>query len=137
MMKKKWIRMLVLSLAFLVGGTLEFGAGYYMGQRNAAPVSKAESFFAGKSTFCELDEDDRLTVCPVVRKASRAPVGKGVAVLYICDSARKNGYIEVVGADAKFGELVNRKLLALARGGAKVEKTCAKKNSVVYRVSPR
>lgn len=137
---KKWMKITLLVLASLIVGTLEFGAGYHFGQKQspAKQESRVADFNAGKASFCDLDEDDRFAVCPVIRKQTVEAAGKGRVTLYICDSTRRNGYVTISkNATAQFRTQLMAYLAGMAANGAKVEKSCETKTSEIYKVSPQ
>ena len=113
------------------GGTF----GYSRGHSDASARHVTE-FNEGKVSFCQLDEDDRLFVCPVFRRIKLAPDG-GRVIAYMCDSPGKYGYIEFYNMKDPHRAVAMRQLLQLRQRGAKVKKACDTPFGEVYRVSPK
>lgn len=96
-MRFDWRRLIMplFVLALLaVSNFIVFGFGMRAGAaKNVA--AQVDRFERGKATLCDLDEDARLFVCPVMRQA--LPLPGGAALLYICDPPGTTGYVAFVG----------------------------------------
>lgn len=57
--------------------------------------ASVDRFTAGKAKFCDLDENARMFVCPMMRSAT--PIPGGAAVVYVCDPKGRTGFVSFLG----------------------------------------
>lgn len=95
------------------------------------------SFFVGITTylllpkttnFCKMDENQRITVCPLLRSAIK--LQDATVVIYICDN--NSGYIEADNKDSSIKFLAEK--LTTYKDLTKIEKICENKNKLVYKI---
>lgn len=102
-------------------------SSYLMG--NLFPVLTADNkktagvaaYYAGKATFCDLDENDRLKICPLRRHTTVFP-DSGLAVEYKCSD--KLGFLEVRDLSPKFEKQLAQELMQLTLMGVTVTPVC-------------
>lgn len=90
-------KILLCILVFLVAVASNF-VSYTVGSRKtivAEPTVMIEKFKKGKATLCDLNEDARLFLCPVLRRG--LPIPGGAALIYACDSEGAVGFVSFLG----------------------------------------
>lgn len=96
-----------------------------------AAYSDAASFLKkGSPTFCALNEQARMFVCPAVRIYMTSSNG-GSIVIYQCNSRVQNGYLEMINLTQEEGNAVLKKL---TRSGMRYDGHCIENGSIVYRI---
>jgi hypothetical protein len=90
-------KILLYVLISLIVVVLNF-ISFIVGSRNttvAEPTVMIEKLNKGKATFCDLNEDARLFLCPVLRRG--LPIPGGAALIYACDSEGAVGFVSFLG----------------------------------------
>jgi len=80
-------------ILFAIFALLFLAAGYHIARLRYDPEMHLQFHQAGILSFCELDEIDRLHLCPEVRVNQELVTG-GVLTLYRCNP--KEGYVETI-----------------------------------------
>jgi hypothetical protein len=122
---------MIRQILFAFCGFLLIMAGYTVARLRYDPEMHLRFHRVGVLSFCDLNEIDRLHLCPQVR-ISQELVTEGVLVLYQCNP--NEGYIETInlsdlskaGMRAKFAVMPN-----------KPEKVCDTKWGEVFRVTTK
>jgi len=121
---------LCLTLLFLISGGL---IGYEKGFAKAS-ASQASEFNIGKKNFCQLDENDRILVCPMSRRMILS--NRGNMIVYVCDSQHKYGYVMFQNMNDSFKDRVLNGMRQRFRG-MKVTQACETSAGPVYQVFPK
>lgn len=85
----------------------------------------------GVVSFCDLEEADRLKVCPLMRFQKEIESG-GSAILYVC--SQESGFIETNSLTKKSAKLLESLLNKIRKKGGQVEEVCSTENGVVYEI---
>ena len=117
-MKFNWKFWIVVWILCLAGGML---VGYLF-----RPTPEIKPV---KQTFCQMDENQRFKVCPIMRLYRSFPTG-GVAIIYKCSN--NLGYYETQNLSAESQVQVNKELLNGIVGGIVHKKVCNTKHGSVY-----
>lgn len=92
------------SIAFAVAAAIvallvAWAGGFIQGSGRCSmerAVETATLFDAGKTTFCEMDEDARMAACPALRLFMPLADGGG-AFVYQCRPDDRQAYVEFIG----------------------------------------
>ena len=88
--------LVVVSALILATATFYIGRATVSDGSMAAAYSDAAGFTKkGNPTFCELNEQARMFVCPAVRMCMTSKSG-GSIIIYQCDSQAQEGYVEAI-----------------------------------------
>lgn len=108
--------------------------GWWVGKTYTAPIEVYDNYKAGRISFCELTETDRLKVCPALRRYAEIETG-GSLTVYVCDKD-SNGFIETKNLSEESKTIVNSDIqLMKQKHGLKITKICDTESKTVFRVT--
>ena len=115
---------------FAIFAFLLLAAGYSMAWLRYDPEMRLRFHEVGILSFCDLDETDRLHLCPDARISQELVTG-GVLVVYRCD---QEGYVETINLSELSKANVKTQLAELP---GSYEKMCDTKWGEVFHVTTK
>lgn len=119
----KWIQVFVMTaLAMVVG---------YTAATTSLNKNTAEAFLEGKTSFCDLDEDERLKLCPMLRTQENEKDAS--LTVYRCDEDQ--AFVIIKSPTSHMREKLMVKFFELGSKNIKIRKLCKKGNTEAFYIN--